>query len=56
MVRRLSDAAGCRYVDIQSSFVSRQGRTFTIDGAHLNDAGARLVAEVLSEHLRVVLV
>jgi|WetSurMetagenome_2_1015567.scaffolds.fasta_scaffold632915_1 lysophospholipase L1-like esterase len=56
MVRRLSAEAGCRYVDIQSSFVARQGRAFTIDGAHLNHAGARLVAEVLSEHLRVVLV
>ena len=55
MTKRLSEEAGCRYVDIQSSFVSRQGRTFTIDGAHLNDAGARLVAEVLSEHLRAVL-
>jgi lysophospholipase L1-like esterase len=56
MTKRLSAEAGCRYVDIQSSFAWRQGREFTIDGAHLNDAGARLVAEVLSEHLRVVLV
>jgi lysophospholipase L1-like esterase len=55
MVRRLGEEAGCRYVDIQSSFAWRQGRAFTIDGAHLNEAGARLVAEVLSEHLRVVL-
>jgi len=55
MVRRLSEEAGCRHVDIQSSFAWRQGREFTIDGAHLNDAGARLVAEVLAEHLRVVL-
>ena len=55
MVRRLSTEAGCRYVDIQSSFAWRQGREYTIDGAHLNEAGARLVAEVLSEHLRVVL-
>lgn len=55
MTKRLSEEAGCRYVDIQSSFAWRQDREFTIDGAHLNDAGARLVAEVLSEHLRVVL-
>ena len=55
MVRRLSEEAGCRYVDIQSSFAGRPGREFTIDGAHLNDAGARLVAEVLSEYLRTVL-
>ncbi len=55
MTRRLSEEAGCRYVDIQASFVGRQGRQFTIDGAHLNNAGARLVAEVLAEHLRVVL-
>jgi lysophospholipase L1-like esterase len=55
MVRRLSQEAGRRYVDIQSSFAGRPGREFTIDGAHLNDAGARLVAEVLSEYLRTVL-
>jgi lysophospholipase L1-like esterase len=55
MVRRLSEEAGCRYVDIQSSFAQRPGREFTIDGAHLNDAGARLVAEVLAEHLRTLL-
>jgi lysophospholipase L1-like esterase len=55
MVRRLSEQAGCRYLDIQSSFAQRQGREFTIDGAHLNEAGARLVAEVLSEHLRAIL-
>jgi len=55
MVRRLSEEAGCRYVDIQSSFAWRQSREYTIDGAHLNEAGARLVAEVISEHLRVVL-
>jgi lysophospholipase L1-like esterase len=55
MVKRLSEESGCRYVDIQSSFAWRQGREFTIDGAHLNEAGARLAAEVLSEHLRVVL-
>jgi lysophospholipase L1-like esterase len=55
MVKRLSEESGCRYVDIQSSFAWRQGREYTIDGAHLNEAGARLVAEVLSEHLRVVL-
>jgi lysophospholipase L1-like esterase len=55
MVRRLSEEAGCRYLDIQSSFARRQGREFTIDGAHLNEAGARLVAEVLSEHLRAIL-
>ena len=52
MVRRLSEEAGCRYIDIQSSFAQRPGRQFTIDGAHLNDAGARLVAEVLAEQLR----
>jgi len=45
-----------RQPDIQSSFARRQGREFTIDGAHLNEAGARLVAEVLSEHLRAVLI
>lgn len=55
MVRRLSDEAGCRHVDIQSSFAWRRGREFTIDGAHLNEAGARLAAEVLAEHLRPVL-
>ena len=55
MVRRLSEEEGCRYLDIQSSFARRQGRGFTIDGAHLNEAGARLVAEVLSEHLRAIL-
>ena len=54
MVRRLSGEAGCRYIDIQSSFAGRPGREFTVDGAHLNHAGARLVAEVLSEHLRIV--
>jgi lysophospholipase L1-like esterase len=56
MVRRLSEEAGCRYVDIQLSFACRQGREFTIDGAHLNQAGARLVAEVLAEHLRVAFI
>ncbi|MCX6840967.1 MAG: GDSL-type esterase/lipase family protein [candidate division WOR-3 bacterium] len=56
MVRRLSEEAGCRYLDIQSSFAGRPGREFTVDGTHLNDAGARLVAEVLSEYLRTVLV
>jgi len=56
MVRRLSEEAGCRFLDIQPSFARRQGREFTIDGAHLNEAGARLVAEVLSEHLRAILV
>ena len=55
MTRRLSEEAGCRYVDIQSAFAGRPSREFTIDGAHLNDAGARLVAEVLAEHLRTVL-
>ena len=55
MVRRLSDDAGCRYVDIQASFAWRDGSRFTIDGAHLNEAGARIVAEVLSEHLRAIL-
>jgi lysophospholipase L1-like esterase len=55
MVKRLSEEAGCRYVDIQLSFACRQGREFTIDGAHLNQAGARLVAEVISEHLRAIL-
>ncbi len=55
MVRRLSDEAGFRYVDIQASFAWREGSRFTIDGAHLNESGARLVAEVLSEHLRFVL-
>ena len=55
MTRRLSQESGCRYVEIQSSFAGRPGREFTIDGAHLNDAGARLVAEVLSEYLRTVL-
>jgi lysophospholipase L1-like esterase len=55
MVRRLSEEAGCRHVDIHSSFAWRQDREFTIDGAHLNEAGARLAAEVLAEHLRVVL-
>lgn len=55
MVRRLSTEAGCRYVDVQSSTGWRQDREYTIDGAHLNEAGARLVAEVLAEHLRVVL-
>ena len=55
MVHRLSEEAGCRYLDIQLSFARRQGLEFTIDGTHLNEAGARLVAEVLSEHLRVVL-
>jgi lysophospholipase L1-like esterase len=55
MVKRLSEESGCRYVDIQSSFAWRQGRVFTIEGAHLTAAGAPLAAEVLSEHLRVVL-
>ena len=55
MVKRLSEEAGCRYLDIQSAFDWRLGREFTTDGAHLNGSGARLVAEVLSEHLRVVL-
>jgi lysophospholipase L1-like esterase len=54
MVKRLSEEAGCRYLDIQASFARRQGRQFTVDGAHLNQAGARLVAEVLSEHLRAI--
>jgi lysophospholipase L1-like esterase len=55
MVRRLSEEAGCRYVDIQSTFGGRPGREFTVDGAHLNNAGARLAAEVIVEHLRLVL-
>lgn len=55
MVRRLSEEAGCRHIDIQASFAHRPGREFTIDGSHLNDAGARLVAEVFVEHLRTVL-
>ena len=56
MTKRLSEEAGCRYVDTPASFAGRPGREFTVDGTHLNDAGARLVAEVLSEHLRTVLV
>ncbi|MBM3331712.1 hypothetical protein FJY68_07675 [candidate division WOR-3 bacterium] len=56
MVRRLSDEAGCRHVDMQASFAWRSGREFTIDGAHLNAAGARLVAEILAEHLRKALI
>jgi len=56
MVKRLSEEAACRCVDIQSTFAWRQDREYTIDGAHLNEAGARLVAEVISEHLRAVLV
>jgi len=55
MTKRLSEEAGCRFVDIQSTFAGRPGREFTVDGAHLNNAGARLVAEVLAEHLRLVL-
>jgi lysophospholipase L1-like esterase len=54
VVRRLSAEAGCRYVDIQQLFAHRSGE-FSLDGAHLNEAGARLVAEVLAEHLRTVL-
>jgi lysophospholipase L1-like esterase len=55
MMRRLSEAAGARYIDIQAAFAHHSGTEFTIDGAHLNSAGARLVAEVLAEHLRTVL-
>ena len=54
MVKRLSEEVGCRYVDIQASFNWRQDREYSIDGAHLNDAGARLVAEVIAEHLRIL--
>lgn len=54
MVRRLTEDASCRYVDIQASFVWRQDREYTIDGAHLNEAGAKLVAQVVAEHLRIV--
>jgi len=55
MTRRLSEEAGCRHVDIQSTFAWREGSEFTIDGAHLNNAGARLAAEVLAEHLRAAI-
>lgn len=54
MVKRLSEEAGCRYADIQAAFVWRQDREFTIDGAHLNEAGAKLVAAVIAEHIRIV--
>jgi len=40
------------FVDIQAAFARFPGTEFTIDGAHLNNAGARLVAEVLAEHFR----
>ena len=54
MAKRLSEEAACRFVDIQSAFSWRQDREYTIDGAHLNEAGAKLVAEVLAEHLRIL--
>ena len=38
--------------DIQAAFARFPGTEFTIDGAHLNNAGARLTAEVLAEHVR----
>jgi lysophospholipase L1-like esterase len=52
LVRVLSVKVGAAYLDIQAAFAHHSGTEFTIDGAHLNSAGARLVAEVLAEHLR----
>jgi lysophospholipase L1-like esterase len=52
MMRGLSEAAGAGYVDIQAAFARHPGTELTIDGAHLNSAGARLVAEVLAQQLR----
>jgi lysophospholipase L1-like esterase len=55
LVRDSSVLVRAVYVDIQSAFARFPGIEFTIDGAHLNNAGARLAAEVLSERLRTVL-
>ena len=53
LVRDSSVLVRAVFVDIQVAFARFPGTEFTIDGAHLNNAGARLAAEVLSEHLRV---
>ncbi len=59
LVRILSVSSPCPSVSVRVSFVNIQaafarfpGTEFTIDGAHLNNAGARLTAEVLAEHVR----
>ena len=52
LVRVLSAKVRVTYIDIQAAFARFPGTQFTIDGAHLNNAGARLAAEVLAEHLR----
>jgi lysophospholipase L1-like esterase len=53
LVRDSSVLVRAVFVDIQAAFARYAGTEFTIDGAHLNNAGARLAAEVVAEHLRV---
>jgi len=53
LVRDSSVLVRAVFVDIQVAFARFPGTEFTIDGAHLNNAGARLAAEVVAEHLRV---
>ena len=59
LVRTLSVSGPCSslsvrvsFVDIQAAFARFPGTGFTIDGAHLNNAGARLAAETIAYHLR----
>jgi len=56
LVRDSSVLVRAVFVDIQVAFARFPGTEFTIDGAHLNNAGARLAAEVLAEHLRAAIV
>jgi len=59
LVRALSVSGPCSslsvrvsFIDIQAAFARFPGTGFTIDGAHLNNAGARLAAETIAYHLR----
>ena len=52
LVRVLSVKVSAVYVDVQAVFARFPGTEFTIDGAHLNNAGARLAAETIAQHLR----
>ncbi len=42
---------GAGFVDIQAAFARHPGTEFIIGGAHLNNAGARLVAETFARVL-----
>jgi len=52
LVRVQSANVRAVFVDIQAAFARFSGTQFTIDGAHLNNAGARLAAETIADSLR----